>query len=201
MNRVERPNITTWDRPEPPDWRSGCTFLLVAVIVAFIAGYLIGSASRPAQATTPATSAVESDDRQALRLTLTPTVATASASRSASPEPTGTPHRQGTAVPVSPAPSPPPARATPKPTRVVKGIASHMGSTQGFGYLALPQGPGHRVRICGAGGCVDRTSTDAGPDKAMQRAGRVADLYVGDFVTVCGKPASAGLCTVTVEYR
>lgn len=199
MNRIERPNITTWDRPEPPDWRSGCTFLLVAVILAFIAGYLIGSASRPAPVTTPPAAVVGPDDSQALRLTLTPTVSAATASPSASPEPTEAPSVQ---VPSRRTP-PPTARATPTfgASTIVRGVASHMGSTQGPGYLALPQGPGHRVRICGAGGCVIRVSTDAGPDKAMQRAGRVADLYVGDFVIVCGKPASAGLCTVSVEYR
>jgi hypothetical protein len=82
--------------------------------------------------------------------------------------------------------------------------ASHVGTQFGDRYLALPE---HRwgqtgllVEICGDGGCVTRRSTDAGPDLAMQRAGRVADLNAWDFERVCGCPASAGLATVTVEY-
>jgi hypothetical protein len=74
-----------------------------------------------------------------------------------------------------------------------------MGYGYGPTYLALPQGPGKTVTICGPKGCVRRTSTDAGPDKAMQRAGRVADLNVYDFQKVCGPP-SMGLCRVTVRY-
>lgn len=74
-----------------------------------------------------------------------------------------------------------------------------MGSGFGRSYLALPEGPGHRVRIC-AKRCWTMTSTDAGPDKAMQRAGRVCDLndYIWHYVT--GLPLSRGLAKVTVTY-
>lgn len=86
----------------------------------------------------------------------------------------------------------------------VRGTASHVGYRFGREYLALPEHrwgrPGIRVQICGAGGCVTRTSTDAGPSLAMQRAGRVADLNAWDFETVCGIPASRGLCEVEVHY-
>jgi len=86
--------------------------------------------------------------------------------------------------------------------RIVRGIASRMGSGFGRSYLALPEGPGHRVRICGAGGCLTMTSTDAGPSKAMQREpyNRVADLNDWAWSKVCGIPLSRGLCSVEVTY-
>jgi hypothetical protein len=80
------------------------------------------------------------------------------------------------------------------------GVASYMAASYGADYLALPAGPGIRARICGAGGCVTMTSTDAGPDRAMQRAPyyRVADLSLVAWLRVCGLPASRGLCRVAV---
>ena len=74
-----------------------------------------------------------------------------------------------------------------------------MPERYGARYLALPAGPGHRVRICGAGGCAVMTSNDSGPDRAMQRAGRVADIGVLAWEAICGLPRSAGLCRVSVE--
>lgn len=75
-----------------------------------------------------------------------------------------------------------------------------MGAGFGRSYLALPGGPGHRVTICAAR-CWTMTSTDAGPDLAMQRAGRICDLNDWVFAYVTGKPLSAGLAYVTVAYR
>jgi hypothetical protein len=85
--------------------------------------------------------------------------------------------------------------------RTVKGVASRMGSGFGRSYLALPEGPGHRVRIC-ARACWTMTSTDAGPSKAMQREpyNRVADLNDWAWSKVCGIPLSRGLCSVEVTY-
>ena len=80
------------------------------------------------------------------------------------------------------------------------GVASYMGPAFPASYLALPGGPGITVTICGAGGCRTMRSTDAGPDRAMQRAGRVADLSNAVWLAVCGLPLSAGLCRVTVRY-
>lgn len=74
-----------------------------------------------------------------------------------------------------------------------------MGSGFGRTYLALPEGKGHRVRIC-AERCWTMTSTDAGPDKAMQRAGRVADLNDWVWAYVSGLPLSRGLGKVSVTY-
>jgi hypothetical protein len=84
------------------------------------------------------------------------------------------------------------------PQASTTGIASTYGP--GFdGYLALPSGPGHRVRICGSGGCVVAVSNDAGPSLAMQRQGRIVDLDVATFEHVCGVPWTRGLCSVSVE--
>ena len=79
----------------------------------------------------------------------------------------------------------------------LRGVASFMAPGYGARYLALPGGPGITVRICGPAACVVRTSTDAGPDLAMQRAGRVADLSFADFALVCGcDPWVVGLVRV-----
>ena len=84
------------------------------------------------------------------------------------------------------------------PLSGVHGTASFVAPSYGAHYLALPEGPGHTVTICAAH-CVTRTSTDAGPDKAMQRAGRIADLSFRDFATVCRcDPNVVGLVTVTI---
>jgi hypothetical protein len=83
----------------------------------------------------------------------------------------------------------------------VTGIASFVGPRYGSRYLALPGGPGISVRICSLKACVLRVSTDAGPDKAMQRAGRIADLSWRDFKTLCRcDPATLGLIRVSVSY-
>lgn len=82
---------------------------------------------------------------------------------------------------------------------LVTGTASWVGESFGDDYLALPDGPGTTVTIC-AERCKTMTSTDAGPDRAMQRRGRVADIGVKAWEFICGKPRSAGLCRVTVAY-
>lgn len=81
-------------------------------------------------------------------------------------------------------------------------VRSGVASTYGYdGLLALPEGPGHRVRVCGPAACIVRTSNDAGPSKAMQRAGRIVDLGATDFNIVCGcRWQTKGLVRVTVEY-
>jgi hypothetical protein len=82
---------------------------------------------------------------------------------------------------------------------VVSGTASWMPEKYGDDYLALPQGPGHTVTIC-AKRCLTMTSNDAGPDKAMQRRGRVADIGVKAWEHICGVPRSRGLCHVRITY-
>lgn len=80
-----------------------------------------------------------------------------------------------------------------------EGIASTYGPGWD-GWIALPEGPGWRVYVCGAGGCLTLVSNDAGPDLANQRAGRVIDLDVPSFVAICGVPWRMGLCPVSVTY-
>jgi hypothetical protein len=79
----------------------------------------------------------------------------------------------------------------------VAGIASTYGPGWD-GWIAWPSGPGWRLRVCGPGGCVVVVTTDAGPDLAMQRAGRVVDLDVPSFEVVAGGAWTIGLTRVTV---
>jgi len=81
---------------------------------------------------------------------------------------------------------------------VRSGIASTYGPGYSERWVALPEGPGWRFIVCGAGGCRTLVSTDAGPDRAMQRAGRIVDLPVGAFEDVCGVEWRRGLCQVTL---
>lgn len=67
-------------------------------------------------------------------------------------------------------------------------VASH-----GSRYLAIPEGRGWIVEVCGPLDCLERVSTDAGPELWLQRAGRIGDLSSVDFRVVCG-PTSVGLC-------
>lgn len=116
---------------------------------------------------------------------------------------TGAPHERGSSPQdVTPSPTPvatadPATTAAPLELVTRTGILSHMGAGWPADYLALPIGPGHRVELCGAGGCLELVSTDAGPAEAMLDAGRIADASVEIFEAVCGVPASRGLCPVT----
>jgi len=59
--------------------------------------------------------------------------------------------------------------------------------------MRLPRGT--VIRICGAGGCIDRTVTDYGPTAGTSR---IIDLYRPDFFLICGCPSYSGTTTVTV---
>lgn len=79
------------------------------------------------------------------------------------------------------------------------GLASTYGEGWSEWWVALPEGPGWRFRVCGAGGCRTLVSHDAGPDRQMQREGRIVDLPVGAFEFVCGVSTwRVGLCPVTL---
>lgn len=58
--------------------------------------------------------------------------------------------------------------------------------------MKLPRGT--IIRVCGPGGCIERTVTDYGPFGA----GRIIDLYRPDFFRVCGCASWAGTAHVTV---
>jgi len=60
--------------------------------------------------------------------------------------------------------------------------------------MRLPRGT--VVRICGAGGCIERTITDYGPHNVK---GRIADLYRPDFFEICGCAWFAGSTWVSVS--
>jgi hypothetical protein len=74
-----------------------------------------------------------------------------------------------------------------------------MPERYGARYLALPEGAGHRVTVCGAAACVTMTSNDAGPSLAMQRKGRIVDLGVKAWEYVTGLPRSRGIAWVAVR--
>lgn len=78
------------------------------------------------------------------------------------------------------------------------GTATTYGAGWSEWWVALPHGPGWRFRVCGAGGCRELVSHDAGPDLAAQRMGRIVDLPIGAFEDVCGVPWRMGVCQVTV---
>jgi hypothetical protein len=81
--------------------------------------------------------------------------------------------------------------ATPASVREGReGVIAHTGSSTP--YLAIPLGPGVRVRIC-AERCLTLTSTDAGPNHDMLVAGRIADVDTATFEYLCQCPASQGL--------
>jgi hypothetical protein len=122
-------------------------------------------------------------------------------SPSLAPSPTSTP----LAVKVIPTPKPKPRPKIAKVKisylyyKTVYGIASNYGPGYA-GYLALPQGRGILVEVCGPARCIIKRSNDAGPSKAGQRAGRVVDLDVATFQAVCGCSWTKGLIHVRVRY-
>lgn len=73
-----------------------------------------------------------------------------------------------------------------------EGDIAHSGSRTP--YVAIPLGPGIRIRVCGPADCLEVTSTDAGPNHDMLVAGRIMDLDIGRWEQVCGVPATFGLC-------
>jgi len=81
----------------------------------------------------------------------------------------------------------------------IRGVGSWMPERFGADYLALPEGAGVRVKLCGAARCVVMTSNDAGPSLAMQRKGRIVDLSAALFKAITGLPLSRGIAWVTVR--
>ncbi len=77
------------------------------------------------------------------------------------------------------------------PKAKVSGYATFYDN--GATAMRLPKGT--VVRICGDGGCIQRTVTDYGP----QKKSRVVDLYRPDFFKVCGCESWSGTTWVTVS--
>jgi len=193
-----------------PRWRrvlvARALLVLAALVLGYTAGVVIGrvtATSRSAQTT----EAVDVSGPSSAALTGVP------------PDPALVP--AAATADVRPVGAPSPAAATTQPTPTVVGSATPGASMSGFdawmrdgllawadeshgpAYLAVPWGPGYLVTVCGPGGCLTLTSTDAGPDLAMQRARRVGDLAVGLWESVCGVPRTIGLCpaSVVVKHR
>jgi hypothetical protein len=107
----------------------------------------------------------------------------------------------------APFPSPPaqpinrtPAATSDIGTAIESGVIAYAEPSFGDRYLALPEGPGHRLTICVGRRCLERVSTDAGPDLSMQRAGRIADVSFVDFAWLCRcDPAVRGTAVATIE--
>ena len=78
----------------------------------------------------------------------------------------------------------------PKSTKT--GFASFYDS--GTTAMRLPRGT--VIRICGGGGCLERTVTDYGPTAGT---GRIIDMYRPDFFAICGCASWTGLVWVTVS--
>jgi hypothetical protein len=169
-------------RRELGAWTLLWTLIATAVAVGIVAGFLVLSALDPGAALAASRPAAIPTSTASRDLS-GPAAASGSPLAGVSQSAAGAPYG-----PASPSPSPV-ATATPgrgltpgrtpipsaRVTRTVRGIASTYGPAFGPGWLALPEGVGVRVRVCGPAACIVRTSNDAEPDLAMQRAGRIAD--------------------------
>jgi hypothetical protein len=82
------------------------------------------------------------------------------------------------------------------PTGERQGIWAYADASHGPRYLAIPEGRNWQVRVCGPAACLDRLSTDAGPELWLQKPphDRIGDLSAAMFEEVCGVPISLGLC-------
>jgi hypothetical protein len=60
--------------------------------------------------------------------------------------------------------------------------------------MRIPRGT--VIRICGAGGCIERTVTDYGPKAGTSR---IIDMYRPDFFKICGCSSVSGTTRVTVS--
>ncbi len=93
--------------------------------------------------------------------------------------------------PVVRQPSTTPSSAWKAPKYTMSGYATFYDN--GTTAMRLPRGT--VVRICGNGGCIERTVTDYGPVKPI----RIVDMYRPDFFQICGCAWYAGTTWVTIS--
>jgi hypothetical protein len=93
--------------------------------------------------------------------------------------------------PVVTQPASPSGAAWKPPRYTVSGNATFYGN--GTTAMRLPTGT--VVRVCGKGGCVQRTIDDYGPTSTN----RIIDLYTPDFFKICGCPSWSGTTWVTIS--
>ena len=77
------------------------------------------------------------------------------------------------------------------PRRTLSGYASFYDN--GTTAMRLPRGT--VIRVCGAGGCLERVVNDYGP---VAGTNRIIDLYKPDFFKICGCGSWSGATKVTV---
>jgi hypothetical protein len=90
-----------------------------------------------------------------------------------------------------PQPEPAPAKVYKKAKSVLKGKATFYEN--GTTAMRLPRGT--VVRVCGAGGCLERVINDYGP---VAGTNRIIDLYKPDFFKICGCGSWSGVTNVKV---
>jgi hypothetical protein len=176
LHRVDGKTVSFWDKEPPqPDWRSGLGLLVAAFIAGLVFGFIFGAGqpSRQAPATTPQPSS-------------------AGAQRSSVPAPSPTAAGQVGVTDTSPEPT----GAVGSVAEGRHGIIAY-ATIGGPGYLAIPIGPGHLVKICGPAACWTTVSTDAGPNHERLLAGRIADVAVGQWERICGRSRTRGTCVGT----
>ena len=88
-------------------------------------------------------------------------------------------------------PEPAPAKVYKKAKYTLKGKATFYEN--GTTAMRLPRGT--VIRVCGAGGCLERVVNDYGP---VAGTNRIIDLYKPDFFKICGCGSWSGVTNVKV---
>jgi len=94
--------------------------------------------------------------------------------------------------PIVDQPEPSAGMAWKPPRYSISGYATFYDA--GLTAMRLPRGT--VIRVCGDGGCLERTVNDYGPANVR---GRIIDLDRPDFFDVCGCPSWSGTSKVTVH--
>jgi hypothetical protein len=176
----------------------------VVAVAALIAAFALAGLPAPAGSTAPSTA------RELAPAAFSTVTIPADAPAAPAPGPTGAAQRADSFItsdtalvepgdaPAVPAarpkvdqPQAPSGKDWKKPKYTISGYATFYDN--GTTAMRLPRGT--VVRICGDGGCIERTVNDYGPQKKI----RIVDLYRPDFFRICGCEWFAGSTWVTVS--